>query len=114
MSNKNTVIFNALGMEFGIIFVAKSEETISPIRDLAIENGMNLDLVGNSSDDDIVWVLIKKDDHPNGIKFLSDIKDTCTVEKGWYTDHCRTNIPYMLFLNDESLPTGVTHTNVQA
>lgn len=103
MSNKNTVIFNAAGMEFGIVFVVKKESTITPIRDIANKNGMTLILAGTSDDDDNAYVLSKGEGRPKGHNFLNTIKDVCKVENGWYMEHGRTDIPYMMFMHEECL-----------
>lgn len=114
MTDSKTVIFNASGLEFGILFVTKSESVIAPIRDIAQQNNMILNLAGTSSDSDNVWVLSKGEERPNGHNFLKAIKDVCCVEKGWYPDHCRTDISYLMFMNEDSLAQRIEEANVEA
>lgn len=116
MKHENIVKFNAAGLEFGTLFVSNSDDPINPIRELAHKCGMDLGYVGNSSDNDKVWALIKHSDKTptKGADFLRSVKDICTVENGWYTDHIKTNVLYLMFLYEDSLAETINEADIQA
>lgn len=115
MEHENIVKFKAAGLEFGTLFISKDAAPIASIRELAYKYGMDLGYVGDSSDNDKVWALIKRaDETPKGADFLRSAKDICTVENGWYTDHIRTDVLYLMFLYEDSLAETVNEADIQA
>lgn len=115
MKHEDIVLFRTGGIEFGTLFVSKDTAPIASIRELAYKYGMDLGHVGDSSDNDKVWALIKRTDNtPKGADFLRSVKDICTVENGWYPDHIKTNVLYLMFLYEDSLAETVNEADIQA
>lgn len=115
MKHEDIILFRTGGVEFGALFVSKDDAPIASIRELAHKYGMSLGHVGDSSDNDKVWALAKDDGKtPNGADFLRSVKDICTVENGWYADHIKTNVLYLMFLYEDSLAETINEADIQA
>ena len=96
------VTFSVAGVDFGLCFVTKKEETLKRLYDIAYENHIELEEIGDAGDKDILTGIIDVAENKteNINKFLKDLKE----ENCWLQDRdTLDDQKVMIFYHKETL-----------